>query len=51
VQAAVRADTELGVRLGIEETPAIFINKRRMPGIGARSLEVIIADLVKEQEQ
>ncbi|MFO7975648.1 MAG: vitamin K epoxide reductase family protein [Candidatus Hydrogenedentota bacterium] len=50
VRAAVREDTELGARLVIQETPAIFINKRRVPGIGARSLEVIIADIVKQHE-
>ncbi len=47
VRAAVRQDTELGARLRLEETPAIFINKRRLPGLGARSIEVIIKDALK----
>lgn len=47
VRAAVRQDTELGTRLRLEETPAIFINKRRLPGLGARSIEVIIKDAIK----
>ena len=48
VRAAVHTDTELGAQLGIQETPAVFINKRRVPGAGPRALEVIIADLVKQ---
>lgn len=51
VRAAVREDIDVGIRLEIHETPAIFINKRRVPGIGARSLQVIIDDLVKEHGQ
>jgi protein-disulfide isomerase len=49
VRAAVREDIELGVRLDINETPTVFINKRRLRGAGARALEVIIADIVKER--
>lgn len=51
VRKSVRDDAELGVHLGIQETPAIFINQRRVPGIGARTLEIIIADILKEQEE
>jgi len=47
VRAAVRQDIELGIQLQVQSIPTIFINRRSLPGIGARSIEIIIKDTLK----
>jgi uncharacterized membrane protein len=42
VRARVKADLELGIRLGVDETPAIFVNGRRAPDVRMRSLQLFI---------
>jgi protein-disulfide isomerase/uncharacterized membrane protein len=40
--AKVKADVELGIRLGVGETPAIFVNGRRAPDVRPKSLQLFI---------
>jgi protein-disulfide isomerase/uncharacterized membrane protein len=41
-RAKVKADLELGIRLGVDETPAIFVNGRRAPDVRLQSLQMFI---------
>jgi protein-disulfide isomerase/uncharacterized membrane protein len=41
-RAKVKADIELGIRLGVQETPTIFVNGRRAPDVRAQSLQMLI---------
>jgi protein-disulfide isomerase/uncharacterized membrane protein len=41
-RAKVKADIDLGNRLGIRETPTIFVNGRRAPDVRAQSLHLLI---------
>lgn len=41
--AKVRADIELATRLGVSETPAVFLNEHRLPRFGPAILRVLIA--------
>ena len=50
VQEHVRANATQGALLGLHETPCIYINRRRMRGIGAQSIEVVIEDILKEDQ-
>lgn len=42
VRTRVKADLELGIRLGVDETPAIFVNGRRAPDVRMQSLQLFI---------
>lgn len=42
VRAKVKADIELGIRLGVDETPTIFVNGRRAPDVRLQSLQLFI---------
>ncbi|MGI6459405.1 MAG: thioredoxin domain-containing protein [Candidatus Hydrogenedentales bacterium] len=47
VRTAVRQDIEQGIQLQVQSIPTIFMNRRSLPGIGARSIEIIIKDTLK----
>ncbi len=40
--ARVRSDIELGARLGVDATPSVFLNGRRVRDISGRALELLI---------
>lgn len=42
VRTRVKAGLELGIRLGVDETPAIFVNGRRAPDVRMESLQLFI---------
>jgi protein-disulfide isomerase/uncharacterized membrane protein len=41
-RAKVKADVELGMRLGLDETPAIFVNGRRAPDVRMQALNLFV---------
>src|SRR5262249_48828739 len=41
-RAKVKADIELGIRLGVGETPTIFVNGRRAPDVRGQTLHLLI---------
>jgi protein-disulfide isomerase len=46
VTAAVKADIDLGLRLGVNETPAVFVGGRRAPDVRTQTIQfLIIAEL------
>jgi protein-disulfide isomerase/uncharacterized membrane protein len=42
-RAKVKVDIDLGLRLGLKETPAIFVNGRRAPDVRLSSLKLFVA--------
>ena len=40
--ATVNLDIELGTRLGIDATPTVFLNQRRVQPVSLRVLELLI---------
>ncbi len=42
----VRRDVELGVQLGVTETPAVFVNGKRVPSDGLRMLARLIEEVL-----
>jgi protein-disulfide isomerase len=47
--AKVMDDVELGIRLGVVETPTIFVNGRRAPDVRAQSLHMLITSEIANQ--
>ena len=41
-RAKIKSDIELGVRLGVNVTPSVFVNGRRVQHISGRALQVLI---------
>jgi protein-disulfide isomerase len=50
-RAKVQEDIELGMRLGLDETPAIFVNGRRAPDVRAQSLKMFIVSEIASRSQ
>ncbi|MBN2308481.1 MAG: thioredoxin domain-containing protein [Candidatus Hydrogenedentes bacterium] len=50
VADSVRADIDLGVRLGLTETPAVFIAGRRVRANSVAAIQVILRDILKAEE-
>ena len=50
VHAKVRSDIELGYRLGVDGTPAIFINRRRVGASNLAVLEAVINHELQSQQ-
>ncbi len=45
VKAKVRSDIDLGLQLGVDATPSIFLNGRRVYDLRENSLEVLIVNV------
>ena len=41
--AKIQADIDLGIRLGVDGTPSVFINGRRVYDVSRQSLEFLIS--------
>ena len=50
MHAKVRSDIELGYRLGVDGTPAIFINRRRVGASNLAVLEAVINHELQSQQ-
>lgn len=45
-QAKVSADVDLGIRLGVEGTPAIFVNRRRLANLPPQTLRALVDQIL-----
>jgi protein-disulfide isomerase len=46
----IRADIEQGLRLGVDVTPAVFLNGRRVADIQPQALEIVIEHLTRQRQ-
>ena len=48
--AKIQADIELGIRLGVDGTPSVFINGRRVYDTRPQTLQFLIAREIERRE-
>ena len=48
VAGRVAADIQMGIDLGINSTPSVFLNNRRVPDVRAAALEALIEELLRQ---
>ena len=51
VAAQVRRDVDLGIRLGVDATPTVYLNGRRVADPGFEALTTLIGHLLEELEE